>query len=331
MKRTGKRYIIGPLIACMLMAGCAKEEDRYKEAREYMSSMEAIAVEEVVAYQREQTAEASQTVTQEQTAQEPDTPEQITQEPIRPDTQPATQEAQTDDNPVTDADPDIETTTEEIPTEPAPSAKTKEQVKEEAMAAWSAQVAEGNISLLSSEEHANLLSKLSGTVFVGDSVTQALVTEGMVPESMAFFKRGVLLKEITPYVEAAASVFPEKVVFFKGLGDVDHEDPVSFCEKYAALVNLLRERVPGVKIYICALLPPSNAVAAAREDLARSWMFDDQLRAWCPTADVTYIDLHWMVSQPLYLADGIHFNKTFYNLWLKYVTAVVTDWEDVLV
>lgn len=194
---------------------------------------------------------------------------------------------------------------------------------------WRGEAESNNIRMLSAEELAWFANRLSDTVFVGDSITQALVTDGVLPENLVFFKRGVILREIGPTLDRALQTYPKNVVFLKGLNDCDAEEPDTFIQRYSDWTAYIREKLPGANIYICSLLPPSKALGAVRPDLARSPEFDGPLQAWCPTAGVTYIDLHWLVYQHLYLPDGIHFTKSFYQLFLRYATVAIKGWEGV--
>ncbi len=216
--------------------------------------------------------------------------------------------------------------TESTETEPTESTPSEEELTLEA---WQREAESNAVRFLTAEELAWFRNRLGDTAFIGDSIAQALVTENVLPESMVFYKRGVLLKEIDGLVDRAIAARPKNFVFVKGLGDVDHEDPPSYIVRYEGLIAKIRAAVPDANIYICALLPPSNALAATREDLARSWMFDDELRIHCPAMGATYIDLHWLVQQHLYLSDGIHFKASYYQLFLRYVTVCVKGWEGV--
>ena len=137
------------------------------------------------------------------------------------------------------------------------------------------------------------------------------------------------IRKIGPTLDRALSVYPKNVVFLKGLNDCDAEEPDSFIQRYTDWVAYIRQTLPNANIYICSLLPPSKALGAVRPDLARSPLYDDALKAWCPTAGVTYIDLNWLVYQHLYLSDGIHFTKSFYQLFLRYATVCIKGWEGV--
>ena len=302
-------YKIMALLTGVLLAlsSCGRREQPFspdvKEGRSYIESLESRDPAEVMSEQARRASEREASRTPSET------------EPLPPETSPT-------------APSDLPPTKTEPPeTEPPTTAGPSPE--ELTLESWRQEAESNNVRMLTAEELAWFANRLSDTVFIGDSITQALITDGVLPESLVFYKRGVVLKEIGPVVDRAVAVYPKNVVFLKGLNDCDAEEPDTFIERYTQVTAKVREALPGVNIYICSLLPPNNAVAAARPDLARSNLYDDALQAWCPGAGVTYINLHWLVYQHLYLSDGIHFTKSFYQLFLRYTTVCIKGWEGV--
>lgn len=306
-KHDKNAYQIMALLACVLLAlsSCRHPQPPVspdvEEGRSYVESLERRDPQEVMSEQARRASEREASRKPSETLP----PETV---PTAPSDLPPTETAPPETVPPTTAGPFPEELTLE---------------------SWRQEAESNNVRMLSAEELAWFANRLSDTVFIGDSITQALITDGVLPASLVFYQRGVVLKEIGPVVDRAIAVYPKNVVFLKGLNDCDAEEPDTFIERYTQVTAKVREALPGVNIYICSLLPPNNAVAAARPDLARSYLYDDALQAWCPTAGVTYIDLHWLVYQHLYLSDGIHFTKSFYQLFLRYATVCIKGWEGV--
>ena len=309
--RTQRNRMPAALLACVLLgaAACGPQGDPsdLSAGKAYLARLESREVADVLAEQSRMAAEH-------ESADASTGAPYVPTEPV-PSSVP---------EPPSSVPPETTVTVPE--TEPAPSGPSEE---ERTLSAWAQEAAENRVRMLSASELAWFRNRLSDTVFIGDSVAQALVTEGVLPENRVFFKRGAILRDLEETVLQAVASYPKNVVFFKGLNDVDYETPATYAETYAALCSRIKEALPGVRIFICALLPPSNALGAVREDLARSWMFDNEIHAWCVNSGVTYIDLHWLVQQHFYLPDGIHFNKAFYQLFLRYVTVCVKGWEGV--
>ena len=82
--------------------------------------------------------------------------------------------------------------------------------------------------------------------------------------------------------------------------------------------------LPDAEIFICSMTPPSDDLAAEREDLAMSVYYADALKTWCEENDILCLDLSFLVSQDRYLEDGIHFNYTFYEGWIGLLAEAVS-------
>ena len=208
-----------------------------------------------------------------------------------------------------------------------PSGEEARRARFEAlMADLKAQVESGEAKELTPEEIGRLKSKLEGTVIIGDSMAQAAIEYNLMPETSVFFQRGGITRELGPVTEKAVALYPENVIFFTGLNDADHETYDSYPEAYAERVAQVRAALPDAKIWICSMTPPSDALGAVREDLARAPVFDQVLEAWCAASpDATYVDLKWLVRQDWYMADGIHFKRSFYLIWLQYLEGLLEE------
>ena len=165
---------------------------------------------------------------------------------------------------------------------------------------------------------------LKDTAVIGDSMAQAVLEYGFLDEAHVFFERGAIIRELGEQIEAASAMLPRTVVFFTGLNDTDHETVDSYVEAYASQVSYVKSLLPDAEILICSMTPPSDDLAAEREDLAMSVYYADALKTWCGENDILCLDLSFLVSQDRYLEDGIHFNYTFYEGWIGLLAEVVS-------
>ena len=300
-RKTKYMFTAALLVLALLLSACTRGETVSPDLQEGISYLESLEGRDPAEVMSEQAARTSERETDAPTELPTDVPTDAP-ESLPPETPPP---------------------------ETAPPATAGPSEEELTLERWRQEAESNQVRMLSAEELAWFASRLSDTVFVGDSITQALITDGVLPESLVFYKRGVILREIGPTLDRALDTYPANVVFLKGLNDCDAEEPDSFIRRYSDWVAYIREKLPNAKIFICSLLPPSKALGAVRPDLARSPEYDGPLKAWCPTAGVTYIDLNWLVYQHLYLSDGIHFTKSFYQLFLRYATVQIKGWEGV--
>ena len=165
---------------------------------------------------------------------------------------------------------------------------------------------------------------LKDCAVIGDSMAQAVLEYGFLDEAHVFFERGAIIRELGGQIEAASAMLPRTVVFFTGLNDTDHETVDSYVEAYASQIAYVKSLLPDAEIFICSMTPPSDDLAAEREDLAMSVYYADALKTWCEENDILYLDLSFLVSQDRYLEDGIHFNYTFYEGWIGLLAEAVS-------
>lgn len=165
---------------------------------------------------------------------------------------------------------------------------------------------------------------LRDTAVIGDSMAQAVLEYGFLDEAHVFFERGAIIRELGGQIEAASAMLPRTVVFFTGLNDTDHETVDSYVEAYASQTAYVKSLLPDAEIFICSMTPPSDFLAAEREDLAMSVYYTEALKSWCEENEILYLDLSFLVRQDRYLEDGIHFNYTFYEGWIGLITEAVS-------
>lgn len=177
---------------------------------------------------------------------------------------------------------------------------------------------------LTEEEIYSLRSFLDTTVFVGDSMTQAILEYDLLDENHVRFLRSASISQLDEQVQEALSMLPDRIVFFMGLNDINYfEDTNDYYNAFYEKIHTIRSARPDMKIYVCSMLPPSDDLAAEREDLARSPEYDSKIEQLCMDTGCNYVDCKWMVRQEYYLEDGIHFSYGFYCVWLQYIAAVI--------
>lgn len=181
------------------------------------------------------------------------------------------------------------------------------------------QAQSGIIRELSVDETAAYQAVFADTVIIGDSMAQSVYDYGFLDGAHVFFSRGAIVRDLSEQIAEACAMLPSKVIFFTGLNDTDHETVESYVEAYASQVAYVRSLLPEAQIFICSMTPPSDILAAKRDDLAQSVYYTAALRDWCAYGEAIYIDQDILVRQDLYLEDGIHFEMRYFYLWIQYV------------
>ena len=192
------------------------------------------------------------------------------------------------------------------------------------IAQWNEQLDADTVTNLSEEEQIAVHTLFANTIFFGDSMTQAISDCGFMDAANVVYQRSATIDVLIPKIPEVAATLPQQVIIFTGLNDCNHyTDIADYRRDYVTMLQQLKASIPGVKIVVSSLLPPSDAFGATRPDLARAPQFDQELRAICQENDVTYVDSTWIVRQKNYLDDGIHMNRTFYRVWFRYLKALL--------
>lgn len=192
------------------------------------------------------------------------------------------------------------------------------------IAQWNEQLDADTVTNLSEEEQIAVHTLFANTIFFGDSMTQAISDCGFMDAANVVYQRSATIDVLIPKIPEVAATLPQQVIIFTGLNDCNHYiDIADYRRDYVTMLQQLKASIPGVKIVVSSLLPPSDAFGATRPDLARAPQFDQELRAICQENDVTYVDSTWIVRQKNYQEDGIHMNRTFYRVWFRYLKALL--------
>ena len=311
------RKIIPAVALTLILTGCGNKPDPVSPGESYLAMLESRDVAEMMNEIREAKAEAETAqLGQKEPAEETGTFSEESEGTKESEGAKESEDPKESEGPGESDDPPER--------ENDPAAKGMEELLSE----LKTEVERGEARELTPEELGRIKRSLSETVLIGDSMAQAALEYGMMEESQVFFQRGGITRELGPVTEKALGMVPENVIFFTGLNDADHETYDSYPEAYAERVAQVRAALPNARIWICSMTPPSDSLGAVREDLARAPVFDQVLETWCAgSPDATYIDLKWMVRQDWYMDDGIHFKKSFYSVWLRYIDGLVESAE----
>lgn len=192
------------------------------------------------------------------------------------------------------------------------------------IAQWNEELDADTVTNLTDEEQVAVRTLFANTIFFGDSMTQAIGEYGFLDMTNIVYQRSATIDVLITKIPEVAATLPKQVVIFTGLNDCNHYTEIAdYRRDYVTMLQQLKASIPGVKIIVSSLLPPSDALGQVRADLVRAPQFDQELRSICQENDVTYVDSTWIVRQKNYLDDGIHMNRTFYRVWFRYLKALL--------
>jgi len=164
---------------------------------------------------------------------------------------------------------------------------------------------------------ANLETKFSGTIVMGDSLAWELIEYKVLPSSCVVAKCGAGTADADNAFAAAAARNPSKIVLDYGLDDLtDYKaDADGFISQYGLLIDSLKARFPGAKLYLCSITPASPDILSLVPEYGYYSVYNTALVKLCGDKGVTYIDVTDLVTD--YSSDGIHPAATFLTPWAK--------------
>ena len=127
-----------------------------------------------------------------------------------------------------------------------------------------------------------------------------------------------------------------KVIINLGLNEVGWPSQDTFMKRYAKLIDDVRERAPGARIYIIAMTPVTKKYSQSTgqenginmENIRRT---NERIRLMCAEKNAVFIDNPpELFDRDGYLpaeasADGVHFNIRYDRIWADHITLGVMN------
>ena len=122
-----------------------------------------------------------------------------------------------------------------------------------------------------------------------------------------------------------------KVYISLGINELGYYDAEGFAETYGQFIDAIRELQPEAAIYVQAIIPVNTALCKAYDQASYVTnegitLYNEALTALCAQKEVwlvnvseAYVDETGEPPADL-SADGVHFKKDAYALWLDYLT-----------
>ncbi len=212
--------------------------------------------------------------------------------------------------------------------EPAPTAASEPD--------WSLPVPEG--------EAVDPGDWFSDAVFIGDSRTDGLKLYSGIPSEAVFLDYTGLTvydvidekkvirsgEEKVSILDALAAGTYGKIYISLGINELGYYDPESFSEAYAQIIDAMQACQPDARIYIQSIFPVNSAKCKANDIpyyITNEGVssYNQVLPSLCGEKKVRLIDIPDSLQNeegeaPADLsADGVHFKKEGYCLWLDHL------------
>lgn len=166
-------------------------------------------------------------------------------------------------------------------------------------------------------------------IFMGDSITEAMKSYGIIPEYRILAYKGEnVIAAQKREVPKLYNIKAKKIIVFYGMNDLQNFDKVEdFIEKYRVLIREVKEKSKGAEVIVEKILPieyfASNKDIRLKED--RVILFNENIEKLCKEEGVKSIDGSFILKNKgdLYEPDGIHPKMEFYNYWLAYIKETI--------
>ncbi len=181
-------------------------------------------------------------------------------------------------------------------------------------------------------------------VFIGNSVLHGLWQFGVITHGDFITRVGLNVNTIYTYTDDDGVILIDKlnghhygkVIINLGLNEVGWPSQDTFMKRYAKLIDDVRERAPGARIYIIAMTPVTKKYSQSTgqenginmENIRRT---NERIRLMCAEKNAVFIDNPpELFDRDGYLpaeasADGVHFNIRYDRIWADHITLGVMN------
>ena len=165
----------------------------------------------------------------------------------------------------------------------------------------------------------------SGTVIVGDSITEELVTYNYLDSDVVVAKIGISLGSVGDTINKAIGMNPKNLILSFGMNDMEaHRGKVApFIKDYKEVVGKIKKELPNTKILITSVFPIEEKATKKAPGTDKFNEYNKALVKFCSENDCHFIDNDGLNPENYFEPDGIHFKYNFYPLLLRnYMEAI---------
>lgn len=164
----------------------------------------------------------------------------------------------------------------------------------------------------------------TGSVIIGDSITESIVEYGYLDTDVVISKRGLNVGAADDQISTAIGLNPTHIFMAFGSNDLEIYGSASseFIDAYRKQIKKIQTALPDVPIYINCILPITDEAIAQTPDLGYYSDYNKGLVSLCQELECTFIDNAAIVadsSENLYEPDGEHVIQDYYPKWLTHM------------
>ncbi len=174
-------------------------------------------------------------------------------------------------------------------------------------------------------------------IFLGNSITDGGNFEELF-ERTDVKNRGIrsdIIPGVLKRLEQVVEGHPKKIFLLIGINDISHGLSVDkLAERYETLVNEIRRRSPGTRLYLQSIMPVNNDFGVYKNLKGKENTvveFNRRIRGIAIKNGVTYIDLWPVLSDKngrlnsKYTNDGLHLTGPGYRAWTDILRPYLND------
>lgn len=168
-----------------------------------------------------------------------------------------------------------------------------------------------------------LKQAFSGSIIVGDSITEAISGYGLLGTDVVIGKKGLRIDSADEQIQTAINLCPSHLFLAFGTNDMEvyNGNAAGFIDAYRVQIEKIKAALPDTPVYINSILPVQDFVLASNPSLGYSGKFNEALQALCEETGCTFIDSTFLVegNDSMYEPDGEHVVLDYYPKWLTYM------------
>ena len=185
-------------------------------------------------------------------------------------------------------------------------------------------------------------SVFDDALFIGNSVLHGLYQFGVITHGDFLTVVGLNVNTIytntdengTPLIDTITGKGYKKVIINFGINEVGWPSQSTFINRYSQLIDDVRERLPGVTVYIVAITPVTKhySLGKGQENgitIEHIRATNERIRNMCVQKGARFIETpDSLLDSEGYLpsdasSDGVHMNLKYDRLWADHITLKV--------
>ena len=201
-------------------------------------------------------------------------------------------------------------------------ANAKDTIYKEKLIELLNRFAVSDLKEIAGQERLNYIKLYDGMKIVGDSNVRHFDYYQVLEKEYYYPFAGKSLEYQTQHAKEYVDKDTKKIIFWNGYNIARYSDSKEYIDTYQALVDKVKEINPDVDVYVCSLMPATDA--AIKNDLKgdivhniyRGREYDNALKEHFGDK---YIDIKFIGKEKYYGNDGIHFMPQFYYMLVPYI------------